>query len=194
MKKKFTKKNILQACFVVLVAAIVAGLLSLTIWFDPAMLVDFLGVQNSYIVLFFVSLIGGFSTGGSATYITLIITLVAGGLNPWIIGLVAGVSLFIGDAIMLLLAQKGRTFISGTLDKRLDRLTVYFKRTSWLKQSFPYIAYIYSGLTPFPHDMLILFMAAIEYPRKKALVIIFLGDITFASMIALLATYGITLL
>lgn len=194
MKRKLSAKHILEACLVVLAAAVVAGLLTLAIWFDSTVLVNLLGVQNSYIILFFVSLIGGFSTGGSATYLALLVTLVAGGLNPWATGLVAGLSLFIGDTIMLVLAQKGRTFINGTLDARLDGFALRFKNTPWLQHSFPYIAYVYSGFTPFPHDMLILFMAAIEYSRKKALLIIFFGDITFATGVGLLTTYGITLL
>ncbi len=194
MKKKLTAKNILQACLVVVLGAIIAGLLTLAIWFDSELLVEFLGVQNSYIVLFFVSLIGGFSTGGSATYLSLLITLVAGGLNPWVTGLVAGLSLFIGDTIMLLLAQRGRGFIGGRLDEWLDRFALRFKRSVLLKRFFPYLAYVYAGFLPLPHDLMILFFAAIEYPRKKALIIIFFGDITFATFVGLLTAYGITLL
>ena len=47
--------------------------------------------------------------------------------------------------------------------------------------------------TPLPNDLLILFLAAIEYPAKKMNGIIILADLTFALMLTAFAARGITL-
>jgi len=44
-----------------------------------------------------------------------------------------------------------------------------------------------------PNDFLLLFLAAIEYPAKKMNGVIILGDLTFALMVAILASKGIML-
>lgn len=54
-----------------------------------------------------------------------------------------------------------------------------------------FCTYVYMGFTPLPNDLLLLFLAAIEYPAKKMGGIIVLGDITFALMITTLAAKGV---
>lgn len=158
---------------------------------NPEMLVAKLGVRDAYILAFIVSFFGGFSAGGSVTFIGVLITLVLGGINPVYLGLVAGVSLAIGDMIMFYAGSKGRELFRRKWDKKIDRISEAIKKRKWLERLVPFIAYIYIGLTPLPNDILILFLAAIEYPRKKMNIILILGDITFALMITLLTAKGI---
>ncbi|MFC1710615.1 hypothetical protein ACFLZJ_00440 [Nanoarchaeota archaeon] len=189
MVTKYYKKLI---AFLVL-AIFLISLITLLYFVSPKEIVDKIGVRNGYILAFIVSFFGGFSAGGSITYIGLLITLVLGGLNPIYLGLISGISLSIGDMIMFYFGSKGRELIKGKWDKKIDKVAIVFKKRKWLKKATPIIAYVYMGFTPFPNDVLLLFLAAIEYPFKKMKIIIILGDLTFALMITLLAVKGISI-
>ena len=184
------KKNYKKIIGFSLLAIFLIGLITFLLFVSPEEIVNKLGVRNAYILTFLVSFFGGFSSGGSVTFISLLITLVLGGLNPLYLGLIAGTSLAIGDMIMFYVGSKGRELIEGKWDKRIDKVAKVFEKRKWLKKMTPFIAYFYIGFAPLPNDILILFLAAIEYPRKKMNLIIVLGDLTFALMVTLLTAKG----
>jgi len=187
MIKKYNKKLI---GFLVL-AIFLISLIILLYFITPEEIVDKIGVRNGYILVFVVSFFGGFSAGGSISFIGLLIVLVAGGMNPIHLGLISGISLAIGDMIMFYLGSKGRELIRGKLDRGINKVANVLKKRKWLEKMIPVLAYFYIGFAPLPNDILILFLAAIKYPAKKMNVIIILGDITFALMITVLAAKGI---
>lgn len=189
MAKEYNKKLI---GFLVLVVFLIS-LIALLYFINPEEIVNKIGVRNGYIITFVVSLFGGFSAGGSISFISLLITFVAGGMNPVYLGLVAGTSLAIGDMIIFYAGSKGRELVRGKWDKKIDKIANVFKKRKWLEKIIPIIAYLYMGFVPLPNDVLILFLAAIKYPVKKMNGIIILGDITFALMITILAAKGIFL-
>lgn len=167
------------------------SLVTTLFFINPEEIVTKIGIRNAYVLAFIVSFFGGFSAGGSFSFIGVLITLVAGGVNPVYLGLVAGVSLVIGDMIMFYTGSKGRELIRGKWDKKIKRLEKIFQRREWLKKLTPFFAYIYVGFLPLPNDVLILFLAAIKYPAKKMNIILILGDITFALMITLVTAKGV---
>jgi len=187
MIKKYNKKLV---GFLVLVIFLIS-LIILLYFVSPEEIVDKIGVRNGYIVAFVVSFFGGFSAGGSISFIGLLIILVTGGMNPIYLGLVSGISLAIGDMIMFYAGSKGRELIRGKWDRKIDKVANVFKKRKWLEKTIPVIAYLYMGFVPLPNDVLILFLAAIEYPVKRMNGIIVLGDITFALMITILTGKGI---
>jgi len=80
-------------------------------FFSPEEIVDKIGVKNAYFLAFVVSFFGGFSTLSSITFIATLITLSIGGLNPVLLGLVAGTSLAIGDGIIFYIGFRGREIV-----------------------------------------------------------------------------------
>ena len=174
-----------------LLALFIISLITLLFFVSPEEIVRKIGVQNVYILVFIVSLFGGFSAGGSISFISLLITLAIGGVDPIYLGLVAGTSLAIGDMIMFYVGSKGRELIKGAWDEKINKVALVFKKRKWLEKMTPFLAYFYIGFAPLPNDVLILFLAAIEYPAKKMNWIIILGDLTFALMITTLAAKGV---
>lgn len=179
--------------FVVLVIFL-ATLITSLFFISPEEIVNKIGARNGYLIAFAVSFFGGFSAGGSASFIGLLIVLAAGGLNPIFLGLVSGTSLAIGDMIMFYAGSSGRELIKGKLDTKIKRAADIVNKKEWLKKIIPVLAYLYIGFLPLPNDILILFLAAIEYPAKKMNTIIILGDLTFALMVTILAANGVSLI
>ncbi len=174
----------------ILLAIFLVSIFTLLFFFSPEEIVRKVGVNNSYILIFLVSFFGGFSSGGSVTFIGLLITLAVGGINPIYLGLISGIGLAIGDMIIFYAGSKGRELVNNKWDQKINKIVAIFEKRKWLKKMTPTFAYFYIGLTPLPNDILILFMAAIKYPPKKMNWIIILGDLTFALMVTLLAARG----
>jgi len=148
-------------------------------------------VRNSYFIMFIIAFFGGFSTFSSISFIATLITFSTGGLNPFYLGIAAGVALAIGDGLIFYFGTKGKELIVGKLKEKLDKISLFLEKKA--KKAIPFIVYVYIGLTPFPNDFIVLFLAMIKYPPKKMYVLIILGDLTFAILIAVLASKGIIL-
>ncbi len=189
--KKEKKYNIKKIIGFVILAVFLISLITLLLFVNPVEIVNKIGVRNGYILAFVVSFFGGFSAGGSISFISVLFTLVAGGMNPVYLGIISGISLAIGDMIMFFTGSKGRELVRGKWDKKIDKLADVFKKRKWLQRLVPIIAYLYIGFAPLPNDVLILFLAAIEYSPKKMNAIIILGDLTFALMLTLVVAKGI---
>lgn len=190
MAEKYRKKIIIFSILVIFLILLTA----LLYFVSPEEIVNNLGVSNGYILAFVVSLFGGFSAAGSISFISLIITLVVGGMNPIYLGLVAGIGLSIGDMIMFYAGSKGRELVNEKWTTKIDKLANIFEKRKWLQKTIPVIAYLYIGFTPLPNDIILLFLAAIKYPAKKMNTIIVLGDMSFTLMVTILASKGITLI
>lgn len=187
MIKKHTKKIISFSILAIFLLLFII----LFQFINPEELVNKIGVRNGYLLAFIVSFFGGFSAGGSITFISLLITLAAGGMNPLYLGLVSGISLMTGDLIMFYIFHKGRDLFTGKIDNKINKIANIFEEEKWLKTTTPLLSYIYIGLSPFPNDILILFLATIKYPFWKTAIILILGDITFTLSITFLASRGL---
>jgi len=179
---------------IIIVSGVITLIISLLIflyYFSPEEIVSKIGVNNSYLILFFISFFGGFSAFGAFSFFATIITFVTGGLNPLYVGLIAGASLATGDLIMFFLGIKGREAIKGKLKVRLDKLSK--KVTTKTEKFIPFIIFIYIGLVPLPNDILILFLAMIKYKPKKVIIPLILGDFAFTLLLSFLSFKGISL-
>jgi hypothetical protein len=179
---------------IVIFSALVIFIISLIIllyFVSPTQIVNKIGVHNAYLFALLVSFLAGFSALTSFSMVAVLLTLAAGGVNPIYLGLVSGVGLAAGDIIMFFASSEARLLVSGKWEKALNKISKAFEGKP--KKLMPLLTYIYMGLTPFPNDFLIIFLALINYPIKKLLIPIILGDITYPLIITLLAAKGIML-
>jgi membrane protein YqaA with SNARE-associated domain len=172
---------------IILLVLFLITLASLVALYPPRLIVETLGMRNAYLITFVVSLFGGFSAAGSVSFISLLAILVAGGAHPLGLALVAGTSLAIGDIFMFYLGGKGREMLTGKWKARVERLAQWFEQHRFWKRLTPFLAYLYVGFAPIPNDILIMFLAAIKYPRRLTYKIIAAGDLTFALVVVILA-------
>lgn len=170
---------------------LVMSLIVILYFVGPVEIVNRVGIQNAYLFAFLVAFFAGFSAWTSFSMVTILVTLVIGGVNPLYLGLVAGIGLAVGDIIMFFMGSEGRELIHGEWEKKLKKLAKFFEGEP--KKLIPLITFIYMGLTPLPNDFLIIFLAMIKYPIKKLYVPIILGDITYPLLITTLALKGVIL-
>lgn len=155
-------------------------------------IVAHLGVRNGYLLAFVVAILGGVSAFTSFSYYTAIITLAIGGLNPLVLGLIAGSGAMIGDMIFYYLGLQGRSLIPSVWEARLNRFTQWLERKpSWFT---PVAMFIYIAFTPLPHDALMIAAAFAKIRYRTVIIVDLIGNIVLATWVAAAAGYGMNLM
>lgn len=151
----------------------------------PERIVDFIGVERGYLLIFFLALIGVSFLTSASFYATLAALASTGEFNPILLGLAAAPALALGDSLFFFLGYHGRSLLAERMAGRFFKWTQ--KHPKWLA---PLFAYLYTGLTPLPQDFLMagLGLGGIAFPR--ILVAILLGNATFVAIISFLAAGG----
>jgi len=154
----------------------------------PEQLVERIGVHNGYLLAFLVTLFGGSSTFTSLAHVTTVSTLALGGLSPFILALVGGVGLFLGDSVYFYLGHRGRKVVS---DNKYVNMFVKWinKLPHW---SVGIVVYVYFS-SFMPNDFMLILFGLGKYSYKKLVIPLLLGDITFIFLVAYLAAQGIKL-
>jgi hypothetical protein len=126
-------------------------------------IVESVGIQNSYIVAFGISLVAGFS--------------VFTGTNPLYLGLISGIGLFLSDSIFYILVMRGRKFMQTRFKDRLEKFHRIFER---VPDMLVYVAiFLFCAFGPIPNDVILAGLMVTGYEYKKFWPALLLGDVTF---------------
>lgn len=155
---------------------------------DPVEIVEKIGVQNSYLVMFIVALIGGVSSFTSASYLAVLFTFSQGGANPILLGTFAGIGIFIGDVFFYHLGLYGEKLLKGRADEYATKLQVWMSKKS--DKTVMLISYIYIGFTPLPNDVLMIALSVGKVKFKKIVLPILFGSIQLGIILSFLFSKG----
>lgn len=151
--------------------------------------VNIIGINNIYIFIFFLALFAGVSSLTSSSYIAAIVSLATvPEISVYVLAITAGISLTIGDGIFYYLGRKSRDHLPHALDKRLNKLSDWIHKKP--KRYVQVFAYLYTGFTPLPADILSLSLSFAKYPFRDIVFPLFLGNTTLVFVIFYLARYG----
>ncbi len=176
------QKKIVLVIFVVLLIA-----WNVFLFFtDLETLVVTIGLNNVYLILFFVALTSGTSFLTSAAFYAMFTSYVAMGSDPIMIAVIGGVGMAFGDSIYFLFSKN----VSDTLSENKLYKKVY-DLLNHLPQWGVYIfTYFYTSFSPMPNDILMLALGMMKYRFRYILPIVILGNIT----LLLLVAYGIDII
>jgi hypothetical protein len=154
----------------------------LLFYVNPREIIDLIGVENSYIVIFITAAIGGLSTFTGLTLFTAIATFAAGGAEPLLLGLAGGLGIFVSDSIFYHLAYLGRKAIPDGWKPFIEKLERWAEdRPLWLVLL---ATYLYLSFIPLPSDLLMIALALGGYPYRKIAGVLLLGGLTIATLTA----------
>jgi membrane protein YqaA with SNARE-associated domain len=187
-----TTESLIRRVLFVFLLVVFVGLIILLVLFDPKEVIASIGIGNSLIIAFFLSIAGAFTSLTKISSYPLIISLIAGQMNPLLVGLVIGLGMAAGDILFFAFGYSARDWAGKKWKKNLDRFLAFVSR---LREIFVQVLiFLYMAATPFPNNMLSGALAFIGYPLRKAVLPIVLGDIAFCLLIAWLASQGIKVL
>ncbi len=156
-------------------------------YISPEGVIGMIGVENAYILMFILSLLGGLSTFSGVPYHVVLIALAVGGVNPFILGIVTAVGVMIGDSTSYYIGYQGRTLMSQRIQKVLEKL-------SYIKEKYPrllpVIFLLYGSLLPFSNDVIVIPMGFLRYPFWRVIIPLGVGNIIFNIGLAVIAAYA----
>lgn len=164
-----------------------AGISALFYWSSPEALVSFVGVENSYVLMFVLAFIGGLSAFSGVPFHWILAALAAGGLNPWLLGFATAFGVMLGDSTSYFIGFKGREIIPVKIQNFLEKIFNYGYRHPRI---LPWIFFLYGSLSPFSNDFIVISSGLAKYPFWKVMIPLGLGNIVFNVGVALLAAYG----
>jgi len=133
-------------------------------------MVDFIGLNNSYILLFLLAFFGGTSIFFPFPYYIFTISFGAAGLNPFLLGISAGFGTLLGDSTSYYVAYKGRDLVSNKFSKSTNKIFNWLMKRPLL---FPIFTFFYAAIAPLPDDLIMIpagFISIIpdeSFPRKQ---------------------------
>ncbi len=174
-----TVKSILSIVVVIVVMSIIFTHI------DIRTIVENVGVTKGYLLAVVIALSGGISVFTTASFFSTIGLLSIGGLNPFVLGLVTAPALAVGDYFFYYLGKKGKMIAPLAFLKKLELFEKWLsKRPSY---TILFFVFIYAALTPLPSELLMISLAFLNYPFRKALPVIVLGHITIVTWLGYVA-------
>jgi hypothetical protein len=175
----------------IFILAIIAAWSVFLVFVPSQTIVDYIGIENTYIAAFLLAAIGGISTLTSASFFTAIATFAAGGASPLLLGLFGGVGAFFSNTLLYFLLVYGKRTLTQKWKAFVDRLG---KKLEQLPVPLVLLGvFIYSGFTPFPDDILLAVLAISSYTYPRFAPFLFAGNLTIVMLVAYLAQRGVAL-
>lgn len=176
---------------IALVAFFVAGWAVLYFLYPPDELVRKLGVENAYLVVVALSVVGALLSMTTFSSYPAVVGFAAGGMNFWILGLLSAIGLTLGDAIFYSLAGEVRGLLRGRWKEKAVELGEWLEdRPEWV---IPVVTYLWVGVLPLANNILTGALALTGYRFRRILVPVLLGNATFPTFVAYMASRGIEL-
>lgn len=158
---------------------------------SPEQLINFIGVENAYLLILILAFLGGLSTFAGVPYHLVLITLATGGANPLLLGTATAVGVMLGDSTSYFIGYEGRDLIPGKLQNILERIFAFGSR---FPRSLPVFFFLYGSLTPFSNDVVVISAGLAKYPFKKVMIPLALGNLVFNISLAYLSNSAYSLL
>lgn len=158
--------------------------------FPPQEVVEKLGITNGYGSAFIAGFLGGVSTFTSVPYALVVVTLGAAGLNPYGVGLLAAIGLFLGDTTSYVLGYYGHHVVPTGLQIELQRFREWMlrRKRAWM---IPIFIFFYGAFFPLSNDVVIISFGLARYPFWRIMIPLGLGSIVFNTLLALGGAYSV---
>ena len=157
-------------------------LMTILVFITPQEIVDYVGVENTYLVSFLMAVFGGISAVTGISFFVSVATFSSGGANPFLLGVFGGLGIFISDSVFFLVARYGiRIFekeakpVSLWLISKMEKISL---------NTILVGVYLYVGLTPLPNDLLMIALAFMGMPFKRLAPVLMAGGITVVFLTA----------
>lgn len=175
---------------IVLSALFIGAWIVLVFLAPPAEIVERVGVENAYLVVLLLSIIGALGSITTFSSYPAIVTFAAGDMNVLALGLVSGIGLTLGDAVFYFLCTEIKGLLTGRLEEKAVATGLWLEtQPAWV---IPLVTYVWVGLLPLANNLLTGALAITGYPFRRILPPLFLGNVTFPTGVAYFASLGFT--
>lgn len=155
--------------------------------FPADTLIDALGSNNAYLLMFALGMLGGFTTFTGIPYHLVLMSLAAGGLNPIGLGICTAVGVMLGDSTMYLIGTKVKDSLSPRLRATIDQFSQYLLRHP--KLVAPALV-TYGAVSPFSNDFVVASLSMVGYSYWRTIIPLTIGNTMYNIALAYLGLYA----
>ena len=181
-------KSIKKTVYLVFLAIFILLLyLVYTIW--PAQIVDFIWLENTYLVIFFFAFVWWVFFLTAATFYTTLATFVVWWADLLTLSLISAIWLTIGDFFFYFLGRKAKLFINDSKYKsKVEKFSNWIRAKS--DKTIFWFLLLYWSFAPLPNDIPSSWLWIAWYNWKKMILPIFVWNINYNLLIWSLAMFG----
>ena len=140
------------------------------------------GIHSPYILIFIVALTTGASMFTTSSFYVTLSLIALQGYNPWLLGLISGTGIMLGDTFFYYLGKEARYldwFVKTKFYKKLCSFVI-----SKPKHVIQIFVFLYAAISPFPNDIIMMILGATNYKYKDFIIPLFFGDVLFMTFAA----------
>lgn len=156
-------------------------------YLSPDTLVDYIGLQNAYILMFTIAALGGMTTFNTIPYFSIILILASAGVNPVLLGLSSAFGVMAGDSFSYFVGQQGATIIPAGLHTLFTKIYEVAKLHPKL---FPVVCVLYGSVSPLSNDFITIPAGMAKIPYWRVMLPLGFGNIIFNIAFAYLSVYA----
>lgn len=154
---------------------------------SPDSIVDYIGVQNAYILMYIIAAASGMTTFNTVPYYPVMIVLATAGVNPIFLGLSSAVGVMTGDSFSYLVGHQG----AGIIPKPLRWLfTKIYELAVAHPKIFPVVCFFYGCFSPLSNDFITIPSGMAKIPYGRVMLPLGAGNIIFNIMFVYLVIYA----
>ena len=173
------------------ILAVVAFSAIVYFYITPEAMIEYIGLQNAYFIMFAAAFLAGLTTFNTVPYYSVLLILATAGLNPVLLGLSSAVGVMCGDSISYLIGRQGAAIIPGMLKRLFDRIYTLAQERPRI---FPLVCFLYGAFSPLSNDFVTIPAGLAHIPYLRVIVPLALGNIVFNVSLAYLAVYAVDIL
>lgn len=154
---------------------------------DANSIVDYIGLQNAYILMYVIATIGGMTTFNTIPYFSVILILASAGVNPILLGLSSAFGVMTGDSFSYLVGHQGASVIPNGLRNLFTKIHELATRHP---RSFPIVCLVYGCVSPLSNDFITIPAGMAKIPYWRVMLPLGVGNIIFNISFAYLSVYA----
>ncbi len=154
---------------------------------DANSIVDYIGLQNAYILMYVIATIGGMTTFNTIPYFSVILILASAGVHPLLLGIASALGVMTGDSFSYLVGHQGATIIPKGLRTLFTSIHTLATRHP---RSFPIVCLLYGSVSPLSNDFITIPAGMAKIPYWRVMLPLGLGNMIFNISFAYLSVYA----
>lgn len=155
--------------------------------FPADTIIDKVGSDNAYVLMFALGMIGGFTTFTGIPYHFVLMSLAVGGLDPVALGVCTAVGVMLGDSTMFLIGKQVKDSLPPRVVATIDHFSVYLlKHPRFVTPALV----AYGTVSPFSNDFVVASLSMGGYGYWRTILPLTVGNIFYNIALAYLGLYA----
>lgn len=181
------KRSRKRIIFLIIAILLFISWVELLYFYSPEEIVNYFGVEGSFIGLFVLGVIAGITSFFAAPFYGALVTLAAGNLSIFYLVLIGATSLSMAQFIYYYFGLSSHYYLPENTVGYLNRMTSWMRKNQKL---IPFLLIFYFAFTPLPNELLITPLGVCNYSFKRFAFLLLFGNFILLLLITLASRYG----